>query len=159
MLAFLCLYSLTFPLFLNEWFFHTLFLIHFWLPPSPQSLLLSLCLWSGIADGLGRHLSGEWASWFLIIFFLNPNLLLPPSRCTMHEEDTRDGFPCATRDCPQSISSQTDVIYQPLSEEATLRERNGVWEGGNRVENKEEQRNDQGGFWKAASRLKSDPTC
>lgn len=51
--------------------------------------------------------------------------------------------------CPKSNSPPTDVVYQRISEEATLRGRGGGRE--------EEQRTDHEGFWKAA-RLMSDPT-
>lgn len=65
-------------------------------------LPLFLSLWSGMAATLQRHFSNEWVSelsFFFCNFFFNPNLLLPPpSRCSMHGEDTRDAFPCATRD-------------------------------------------------------------
>lgn len=129
-----------------------------WFPFSLHSLLLSL---AGIAGSTGSHSSGEWVSFSF--FFFNPNLLLLPSlqphpSIQMHNawREYRRCISMCHWGCPQSNSTQTDVIYQPsLRKPRYKREKEGEGERGRK---EEEQRNDQGGFWKAAG-SKSDPTC
>lgn len=154
MLAFLYLHSLTFPPFINQWFSHTL-CFHISLV-SIVSLVLYLCLCLGLPVVQGAiSVVNEFVISFStqtssFLFLYSP---IQQSRCTTHGENTEDAFPCATRDVHNPIPLK-QMSYINLSPRKPRDERVRGERGGK----DEEQRNDQGGFWKAAG-SKSDPIC
>lgn len=155
MLAFLCLYCLTFPPFLNDWFSHSLC---FHIPLVVICFLdlsYSHCLFLPVVS---RAISVVNESF--CYFFFNPNIFLSISLQPHHSSQMHNAWrkyrgyiSMYHLGCPQSNSTQTDVIYQLFSEEALL------WKNrGEKGRKDKEQRNHQGGFWKAAG-SKSHPVC
>lgn len=61
--------------------------------------------------------------------------------------------------CSQSNFHQTDVIYQPLSEDATLKQQARKEPEREREKQNKEQRNDRESLLEAAGSRISDPTC
>lgn len=124
-------------------------------------LLPSVLLWQGLLMVHRAHFSAEERNWFIIYFFSNP-YLLPLSQkphFSSKMPNTVKYWRCVSmihKGCPQSNSSPTDVIHQPLSAEATPRDRKEAREG---KEKNEEQKNDQEAFWRSAGGLIRDPTC
>lgn len=119
--------------------------------------VLSFCHCLGLLTVLGAiSVVNEWV---LVTFFSTQTSSflplyspIPQSRCTTHGENTGDAFPCATRDVHNPIPLK-QMSYINLSLRKPRYERE--WEG-ERGGKEEEQRNDQGGFWKG-SRLKVRP--
>lgn len=158
MLAFLCLYCLTFPPFLNDWFahslcFHTSLVIFFLV------LSYSHCLFLPVISGAISVVNESFCFLFLLFLFQPKHIpfcfsaapsLNPGAQCMEKIQKIHFHVP---------LGMSTIQFYSNRCHISTV-----LWGGfamkekGEKGRKDKEQRNHQGGFWKAAG-SKSHPVC